>query len=196
VLLVLDNFEHLLAAGPHVAELPAACSGPKVLVTGRESLALYGEHEFPLHPLPMPDVRWPTALLARNDAGSLAFDRGDHGLGRELVEESISHFRVFNDHHYLALEPHRAGDLACAAGDVEAAYRSYHESVSLAVESGFNDRVVYALEGFAMLAAGGAQPELALHLAAAAAAARETAGRPRRPAETAPTRAGASHRAG
>jgi predicted ATPase len=115
--------------------------------------------------------------------GSLAFDRGDHGLGRELVEESIARFRAFNDHHYLALELHRAGDLACAAGDAKAAYRSYHESLSLAVQSGFSDEVVYALEGFAMLAAAEAKPELALHLAAAAAAARDTTGRPRRPAE-------------
>ena len=75
VLLVLDNFEHLLAAGPRVAELLAACPGPKVLVTSRESLAVYGEHEFPLHPLPLPDVQSPVALLARNDAVRLFVER-------------------------------------------------------------------------------------------------------------------------
>jgi len=75
VLLVLDNFEHLLAAGPRVAELLAACLGLKVLVTSRESLALYGEHEFPLHPLPVPDARGPAALLARNDAIRLFVER-------------------------------------------------------------------------------------------------------------------------
>src|SRR5262249_25239322 len=63
VLLILDNFEHLLAAGPRVAELLTACPGPKVFATSRESLALNGEHEFLLRPLPVPDAG-PAALLA------------------------------------------------------------------------------------------------------------------------------------
>jgi predicted ATPase/DNA-binding SARP family transcriptional activator/peroxiredoxin len=51
-LLVLDNFEHLLAAAPLVAVLLADCPRLKVLVTSRGSLHVSGEHEFPLHPLP------------------------------------------------------------------------------------------------------------------------------------------------
>jgi len=55
ILIVLDNFEHLLSAAPWVAQVPAACSGVKVLATSREALHLYGEQEFPVPPLPLPD---------------------------------------------------------------------------------------------------------------------------------------------
>ncbi len=115
--------------------------------------------------------------------GCLAFDGGERGRGRELVEASVARFRAFNDRHYLALQLHRGGYLACAAGDAKAAYRAYHESLTLAVESGFSDQISYALEGFAMLAAAQAQPERALYLAGAAAVVRVTTGRPRKPAE-------------
>jgi predicted ATPase/class 3 adenylate cyclase len=57
VLLVLDNFEHLLAAGEVVEDLLAAAPRLKVLVTSRSSLNLYGEQEFPVPPLTLPDPR-------------------------------------------------------------------------------------------------------------------------------------------
>jgi predicted ATPase/DNA-binding SARP family transcriptional activator len=46
MLLLLDNFEHLPAAVPHVAELTAACPGLKLLVTSRERLHLACEREY------------------------------------------------------------------------------------------------------------------------------------------------------
>lgn len=57
LLLVLDNFEHLLAAAPFVSDLLAAASRLTVLVTSRENLRLYGEQEFPVPPLQLPDLR-------------------------------------------------------------------------------------------------------------------------------------------
>jgi predicted ATPase/DNA-binding SARP family transcriptional activator len=54
-LLVLDNFEHLLAASPLVAELLAASARLKVLVTSRAALHLSGEHEFSVPPLSIAD---------------------------------------------------------------------------------------------------------------------------------------------
>ncbi len=51
MLLVFDNFEHLLAAAPEVATLLAACPQLKALVTSREPLKLAGEHELPIAPL-------------------------------------------------------------------------------------------------------------------------------------------------
>jgi predicted ATPase/serine/threonine protein kinase len=57
VLLLLDNFEHLVQATPTVAEILAAGPNLKVLVTSRAALHLYGEHEFPLPPLTLPDSR-------------------------------------------------------------------------------------------------------------------------------------------
>lgn len=56
LLLVLDNFEQVIGAAAIVTELLAAAPGVKALVTSREVLHLYGEHEFPVPPLPLPDV--------------------------------------------------------------------------------------------------------------------------------------------
>ncbi|MFN7997723.1 MAG: tetratricopeptide repeat protein [Bryobacteraceae bacterium] len=56
VLVVLDNFEHILAAAPLVAELLEVSGAVKVLVTSREPLKIYGEHEFPVPPLPVPEL--------------------------------------------------------------------------------------------------------------------------------------------
>jgi predicted ATPase len=54
LLLVLDNFEHLLPAATVVSELLAASPGLKVLVTSREPLAVRDEHEVPVAPLAVP----------------------------------------------------------------------------------------------------------------------------------------------
>ncbi len=55
LLLVLDNFEQVLSAAPQVADLLSACPKVKALVTSRAALRLYGEHEFPVPPLTLPD---------------------------------------------------------------------------------------------------------------------------------------------
>jgi predicted ATPase len=58
LLLVLDNFEHVLEAAPVVARLLEASSAVTVLATSRAPLRLRGEHEFSLAPLPLaPDRR-------------------------------------------------------------------------------------------------------------------------------------------
>jgi predicted ATPase len=57
MLLILDNCEHVLAGVAPVAELLAAVRGLKVLATSREPLHLYGEQEYTVPPLEMPDSR-------------------------------------------------------------------------------------------------------------------------------------------
>src|SRR6266403_241602 len=47
LLLLLDNFEHLVLAAPTVAELLATGPNLKIMVTSRAALHVYGEHEFP-----------------------------------------------------------------------------------------------------------------------------------------------------
>jgi predicted ATPase/class 3 adenylate cyclase len=51
LLLLLDNFEHLLAAAPTVAELLAGAPGLRVLATSRAPLRISGETELALDPL-------------------------------------------------------------------------------------------------------------------------------------------------
>ncbi len=54
MLLVLDNFEHVLAAAPLVSDLMALCPRLKVLVTSRVLLRVTGEHALPVPPLACP----------------------------------------------------------------------------------------------------------------------------------------------
>jgi predicted ATPase/DNA-binding SARP family transcriptional activator len=54
LLLVLDNFEHVLEAGPAVAGVAASAPGAKLLVTSRAHLHLDAEHVYPVSPLETP----------------------------------------------------------------------------------------------------------------------------------------------
>lgn len=55
ILLLFDNFEHVMAASSSVAALLESCPRLHVLATSREALRLGGEREFPVHPLALPD---------------------------------------------------------------------------------------------------------------------------------------------
>jgi predicted ATPase/serine/threonine protein kinase len=56
-LLLLDNFEHLVSAAPVVAQLLTIGPKLKVVVTSQAPLHIYGEHEFPVPPLALPDPK-------------------------------------------------------------------------------------------------------------------------------------------
>ncbi len=56
LLLVIDNFEHVIAAAPLVSELLSATADVKALVTSRESLRLAGEQEYWVQPLSLPQA--------------------------------------------------------------------------------------------------------------------------------------------
>lgn len=53
-LLLMDNFEQVLDAAPHIAELLRECPQVKILVTSRAALHIRGEHEFQVQPLSLP----------------------------------------------------------------------------------------------------------------------------------------------
>jgi predicted ATPase/class 3 adenylate cyclase len=57
LLLVLDNFEQVIDAAPVVADLLGRLPEMRVLATSRSPLRIYGEQEFPVPPLALPDPR-------------------------------------------------------------------------------------------------------------------------------------------
>jgi predicted ATPase/DNA-binding NarL/FixJ family response regulator len=56
MLLVLDNFEHVISAAPLVADLLARCPRLRILVTSRTLLRVAGEFALPVPPLALPDT--------------------------------------------------------------------------------------------------------------------------------------------
>jgi predicted ATPase/DNA-binding SARP family transcriptional activator len=89
-LLLLDNFEHLLDAAPVLAELLTAAPHLRLLVTSQAVLHLYGEQEYPLPPLPLPDpARLPPAEELLNYAAIRLFV--------ERVQAVQPHFHLTGD---------------------------------------------------------------------------------------------------
>ncbi|HKZ21391.1 MAG TPA: adenylate/guanylate cyclase domain-containing protein [Acidimicrobiia bacterium] len=76
-LLILDNFEHLLAASEMVVALLAGSPGLKLLVTSRKALGLYGEQEFSVPPLDIPAIGTAPLYdqLAKSEAVMLFVER-------------------------------------------------------------------------------------------------------------------------
>src|ERR1700693_5209331 len=77
LLLFFDNFEHMLAAAPLVAELITAAQKLRILVTSRAPLHIYGEFEFPVPTLALPDLQSGTSreILATNPTIALFMAR-------------------------------------------------------------------------------------------------------------------------
>ena len=67
LLLLLDNFEQVVKAAPLLSDLLAHSPGVKMLVTSRELLQLYGEHDYPVPPLSLPDLDRLPDLAALSD---------------------------------------------------------------------------------------------------------------------------------
>ena len=75
LLILLDNFEHLLAAAPAVSAVLAASKGLRVLVTSRAPLHVSAEREYRLEP------------LTTSDAAALFVERA-RAVGRELAPDA------------------------------------------------------------------------------------------------------------
>jgi predicted ATPase len=77
MLVLIDNFEHMVAAAPLLAELMAEAPNLKLLVTSRAALHVYDEHEFAVPPLALPAVKSlpPLEVLSQYPAISLFIQR-------------------------------------------------------------------------------------------------------------------------
>ena len=89
-LLLLDNFEPILAAGPSLADLLSACPDLKALVTSRERLRLRGERVLRIPPLTSP---------TREEEGDLIALRQNPGVRLMMQQalEVIPDFRLTAD---------------------------------------------------------------------------------------------------
>ncbi len=72
LLLLLDNFEHIMPAAGIVPLLLEASPGLKIIVTSREPLKVYGERELPVPPLELPDLDRLPALQTLRQYPSIA----------------------------------------------------------------------------------------------------------------------------
>ena len=88
LLLLLDNYEHLLKAAPLVSEVLAAAPRLKVLATSREPLRLGGEQEYLVPPLSLPgDEVTSVEHLITSEAGWLFVRRAQMVLPHFAVSE-------------------------------------------------------------------------------------------------------------
>ena len=80
LLLVVDNFEHLLTSAPLLSALLRGCPGLNVIVTSRASLQLSGEHELTVPPLavPPPDPTLSAEAIAEYASVRLFVDRAGY----------------------------------------------------------------------------------------------------------------------
>ena len=89
LLLLIDNFEHVIAAAPLLSALLAAAPHAKMLVTSREPLHLAGEQQYPVPPLGLPGADTASAhSLTRSEAGALFVRR---------VQMALPHFEATDD---------------------------------------------------------------------------------------------------
>ena len=75
LLLVVDNFEHLLAAAPLVEEIHSRCPGVTILATSREAMRLASEHVYQVAPLAVPGRGDDLAGLSDAPASALFIER-------------------------------------------------------------------------------------------------------------------------
>ena len=87
ILLVFDNFEHLLAGGSLLSELLQQVPKLKLLVTSREQLHLHQEWVFEVQSLPVPEV----------SSTGAAHNRGAVALFRERARQVSHSFSVEED---------------------------------------------------------------------------------------------------
>jgi predicted ATPase/class 3 adenylate cyclase len=154
ILLVIDNFEHLLDGASVVADLLHVAPRLRVLVTSREPLRLAGEQELLVPPLGLPDAGQPPSPeeVARSEAVVLfeqratAIDPGFHvtqenasavaELCRRLdglplaIELAASRIKLLSPQAILERLEHRLQLLTGGPVDVPARQRTLRETIA------------------------------------------------------------------
>jgi predicted ATPase/class 3 adenylate cyclase len=93
ILLILDNFEQIANSSSMLTDFLRYCPKLKFMITSRVALRLYGEQEYTVPPMTLPDPRRHITLeeLAKNEAVQLFMDRAKAVKSDfELTEENAS----------------------------------------------------------------------------------------------------------
>jgi len=94
LLLVLDNFEQVLAAAPSIASVLSACPQIKLLITSQAPLGIEGEQQFQVRPLPTPTPEMNTSFeIERFDAVELFVQRA----------RAVNQYFVLTDQHAITV---------------------------------------------------------------------------------------------
>ena len=91
MLLVLDNFEHVINAATVVQQLLRDCPHTKILVTSREALAVRSEHQYFVNPLELPHRTAKMATVEDTESVRLLLDRvHDYDRGFALTADNAT----------------------------------------------------------------------------------------------------------
>lgn len=137
LLLMLDNFEHLLSQAPFVAQLLTNCPSVTVLATSRAALRVRGEQQIALEPLPLEDAvtlfreraqEWPLETGAWHDVIEAICQRVDClPLGIELAAAQT---RVATPSQTLSLLTNRLTFLRGGARDLPARQQTMEAAIA------------------------------------------------------------------
>ncbi len=154
ILLILDNFEHIIEAAPIVGELLSATQRSKFLITSREALNLYGEQLFPVPILTLPDLAQNLSLnaLSDNEAVKLFVERvravkPDFSLKEEnapavaeitvrldglplAIELAAARMKMFSPHSLLGQLDSRLQALGKSPRDLPDRQRTLHDTIT------------------------------------------------------------------
>ena len=93
LLIIFDNFEQVLPASPSLVGILQHAPNVKILVTSREALRASGEYEFPLTPLPLPEIKHPSMDVMKDSPAIQLFIQRAKAVKPTflLTEENASH---------------------------------------------------------------------------------------------------------
>jgi predicted ATPase len=152
VLLVLDNFEHVIAASGYIADLLSACPSVKALATSREALRVRGERQLQVPPLALPARAEAAEQLSRYEAVRLFVERAqavkiDFALSDQnaaaiaeicrrldglplALELAAARINVFSPHAMLARLERRLALLVCGPRDLPARQQTLRQAIA------------------------------------------------------------------
>ena len=116
------------------------------------------------------------ASQSLNNLAGVVAAMGDYALARRLLAESVDIQRQLGDRGCLAIALNSLADVLLDEGDYLAARPLLVESLSINADMGDRAAMAYLLDDCAALAAAEGEPERALHLSGAAAAAHDGIG--------------------